>query len=54
MKILGEGELVNERESCLQFAQSLGILNAMTIGCISPEQIDDILRLMEKYPAKEV
>lgn len=52
MKILGEGKLAGEREACIQFAQESGLLDAMTIGCVSPAQIDDILSLVQKYPAK--
>ena len=52
MKILGEGILADEREACIQFAQESGLLDAMTIGCMSPEQLDDILHLVQKYPAK--
>jgi len=52
MKIFGEGRLADEREACIQYAQELGLLDAMTIGFHTPEQIDDVLRLMHKYPAK--
>jgi aryl-alcohol dehydrogenase-like predicted oxidoreductase len=51
MKIYGEGKLVNERDDCIKFAQELGLLDAMTIGLEAPEQIDDLLRLIHKYPA---
>jgi aryl-alcohol dehydrogenase-like predicted oxidoreductase len=51
MKIFGEGQLADEREACMQFAQGLDFLDAMTIGFHKPEQIDDVLRLMAKYPA---
>ena len=54
MKIFGEGQLREEREACIQFAQELGLLDAMTIGFEEPEQIDDVLRMMQKYPAKPV
>jgi aryl-alcohol dehydrogenase-like predicted oxidoreductase len=53
MKIFGEGQLVDERDACMKFAQGLGILDAMTIGFEKPEQIDDTLRLMAKYPAEQ-
>ena len=33
---------------------SHGLLDAMTIGFHTPEQIDDVLRLMHKYPATAV
>ncbi len=51
MKIFGEGQLANEREACMKFAQGLDFLDAMTIGFHKPEQIDDVLRLMARYPA---
>jgi predicted aldo/keto reductase-like oxidoreductase len=54
MKIFGEGRLADQREACMKFAQELGLLDAMTIGFHTPEQIDDVLRLMHKYPAKAV
>ncbi len=54
MKIFGEGRLVDQREACMKYAQQLGLLDAMTIGFHSPEQIDEVLRLMHQYPAKPV
>ncbi len=54
MKIFGEGRLAEQREDCIKYAQELGMLDAMTIGFHTPEQIDDVLRLMAKYPAKAV
>ena len=54
MKIFGEGKLAGQREHCMQFAQGLGLLDAMTIGFHTPDQIDDALRLMAAYPAKAI
>jgi aryl-alcohol dehydrogenase-like predicted oxidoreductase len=54
MKIFGEGRLADQRDACMKYAQQLGLLDAMTIGFHTPEQIDDVLRLMAKYPAKAV
>ncbi len=51
MKIYGAGELAGQRDECMRFAQNLGYLDAMTIGAERPEQIDENLRLMAKYPA---
>jgi predicted aldo/keto reductase-like oxidoreductase len=51
MKIFGEGRLADQRDACMKFAQNLEFLDAMTIGFEKPEQIDDALRLMAKYPA---
>jgi aryl-alcohol dehydrogenase-like predicted oxidoreductase len=52
MKIFGEGRLVDQRDACIQYAQEAGLLDAMTIGFHKPEQIDDVLRLMHKYPVR--
>ncbi len=52
MKIFGEGTLAHQREDCIRFAQELGLIDAMTIGFEEPEQVDDVLRLIAKYPAK--
>lgn len=54
MKIFGEGKLADQRDACMKFAQGLGLLDAMTIGFEKAEQIDDALRLMDKYPASPV
>jgi aryl-alcohol dehydrogenase-like predicted oxidoreductase len=54
MKIFGEGQLSGEKENCIKFAQELGVLDAMTIGFNEPEQIDDVLRMIQKFPAKPV
>lgn len=54
MKIFGEGRLIEEKEQCIRFAQELGLLDAMTIGFEKPEQIDEVLQLMKKYPEKRL
>ena len=54
MKIFGEGRLADQRDACMKYAQNLGLIDAMTIGFHTPAQIDDVLRLMHKYPAKVV
>ncbi|MCA9259940.1 MAG: aldo/keto reductase, partial [Planctomycetales bacterium] len=51
MKIFGEGQLAEERENCIKFAQDSRLLDTMTIGFHTHEQIDDVLRLIAKYPA---
>jgi 1-deoxyxylulose-5-phosphate synthase len=51
MKIFGEGRLADQRDACMKYAQECGLLDAMTIGFHTPEQIDEVLRLMHKYPA---
>jgi aryl-alcohol dehydrogenase-like predicted oxidoreductase len=50
MKIFGEGQLASEREACIKFAQGLGLLDAMTIGFEQPEQVDDVLNLINQFP----
>jgi 1-deoxyxylulose-5-phosphate synthase len=52
MKIFGEGKLVDQREACMKFAQDSGLLDAMTIGFHTAEQIDEVLQLMHDNPAK--
>jgi 1-deoxyxylulose-5-phosphate synthase len=54
MKILGEGQLADQREHCIQYAQELGLLDAMTIGFEQPHQIDQIAELIHQYPAAPV
>ncbi|MCL4202712.1 MAG: aldo/keto reductase [Pirellulaceae bacterium] len=51
MKIYGEGTLADQKDECIQFAQGLGLLDAMTVGALTPEQMDETLRLVGKYPA---
>ena len=51
MKIFGEGKLAEQRDACMKYAQTNGLLDAMTIGFHMPEQIDDVLRLMQKHQA---
>lgn len=50
MKIYGEGKLVDQRDECMKYAQTCGVLDAMTIGAVSAEQVDDNLKLMARYP----
>jgi predicted aldo/keto reductase-like oxidoreductase len=54
MKIFGEGHLAEQRDACIKYAQGNGLLDAMTIGFQTPEQIDDVLRMMHKYPEKAI
>jgi aryl-alcohol dehydrogenase-like predicted oxidoreductase len=54
MKIFGEGRLADQRDECMKYAQGNSLLDAMTIGFHTPDQVDDVLRLMHKYPAKAV
>ncbi len=52
MKIFGEGRLADQRDACIKYAQENGLLDAMTIGFHTSAQIDEVLQLMHKYPAK--
>ena len=54
MKIFGAGKLVDKRDECMKFAQELGYLDSMTIGARTPAEIDDNIRLMQKYPVKAI
>lgn len=53
MKVYGNGKLVKRREECMEFAQSHGVFDAMTIGMLNKAQIDENLSLMAKYPTVE-
>ncbi|TWU42067.1 aldo/keto reductase [Novipirellula artificiosorum] len=53
MKIFGEGTLVDQKEECIQFAQGLTAIDAMTIGFQKKEEIDEVLQLIHKYPAQQ-
>jgi aryl-alcohol dehydrogenase-like predicted oxidoreductase len=54
MKIYGEGQLAEERDECIRFAQGLGLIDAMTVGALTPAEMDETLRLIAKYPAAKV
>ena len=54
MKIYGEGKLVHMKDQCIEFAQGLGLLDAMTIGAESTAQLDETLGLLSRYPAAPV
>ncbi|QDU55727.1 aldo/keto reductase [Aeoliella mucimassa] len=53
MKIFGEGQLTNQREECIRYAQQHDFMDAMTIGFEAPQQIDEVLQLMARYPMKQ-
>lgn len=48
MKILGEGKHAKEKEECITFAMNLECIDAFTIGFLSPEELEEIVQLMEK------
>jgi aryl-alcohol dehydrogenase-like predicted oxidoreductase len=51
MKIYGEGKLANMKEECMRYAQNLGVLDAMTLGAETPEQMRESIGLMARFPA---
>ncbi len=51
MKIYGEGTLASRKEECIRFIQSSGLVDAITVGAETPEQMDETLRLVARYPA---
>lgn len=51
MKIYGEGSLASMKDECIRFAQNCGLLDTMTVGAEKPEQMDETLSLVAKYPA---
>src|SRR5262249_40183229 len=54
MKIFGEGKLAAKKEECIKFAQGLGLLDALTIGFHTAQQIEEVLTLLAKHPAAKV
>jgi aryl-alcohol dehydrogenase-like predicted oxidoreductase len=53
MKIYGEGTLAHMKDECIRFAQNLGLLDTMTVGAETPEQMNETLDLVSKYPAQQ-
>jgi len=50
MKIFGAGELVSpaEKDASLKFVLENNLVDAMTIGMLSPEQVDDTIKRINK------
>lgn len=48
MKILGEGKHADDREACLRFAMGLQCIDAFVIGFLTPDELDDIINIMDK------
>jgi len=44
MKILGQGDLAHRQDEAIQFALSLGILDAFTVGAESKSEQEDLIR----------
>lgn len=47
MKILGEGDIADRANESIKFVFGLGYIDAITIGFLKPEEIDDIAQRME-------
>lgn len=47
MKIIGEGEIVAQMNDSIKFVFGLGCIDAVTIGFLKPEEIDDTAKRME-------
>lgn len=54
MKIYGEGRLAHMKDECIRYAQENGLLDTMTVGAESTEQMDETLRLIARHPMKKV
>lgn len=50
MKIYGEGTLTHMKEECIRYAQTMGLIDAMTVGAENPAQMNETLSLVAKYP----
>ncbi len=48
MKILGEGRLADKVPECIRFATHLSCIDAMTIGFLSPAELDGVLHAFEQ------
>ena len=53
MKIFGAGKLVKpeEKDASLQYVSKNGLVDAITVGMTSPEQVDDTLKRMSRVRA---
>lgn len=52
MKIYGEGTLLQHKEDCIKFACTEGLVDAVTVGAETPSQMDETLRLINKWYRK--
>jgi predicted aldo/keto reductase-like oxidoreductase len=53
MKILGEGDIAEQREESLEFVLGLGCVDTLVIGFETPEEIDDISGKMSTILQKQ-
>ncbi|MBN2507113.1 MAG: aldo/keto reductase [Verrucomicrobia bacterium] len=51
MKVYGEGRLTHMKEECIRYAQTMDLIDAMTVGAETPEQMSETLTLVAKHPA---
>jgi len=49
MKILGEGTLADQKESCFEFAAQAEFLDAVTIGFLSTDEVDDAIEQINRH-----
>jgi aryl-alcohol dehydrogenase-like predicted oxidoreductase len=49
MKILGEGTLADQRDGCLKYVLGLGTVDTLVIGFTKREEIDDIIKRMNRH-----
>lgn len=50
MKVLGNGALASQASECLEFVLNLPCVDAITIGCETPGQRDDIVARIDRTP----
>jgi len=54
MKILGEGDIAEQREESLKFVLGLGCVDTLVIGLERPEEVDDICEKMSAILQEKV
>jgi aryl-alcohol dehydrogenase-like predicted oxidoreductase len=52
MKIVGNGKLISDVRSAIQFAFQLGVIHAITIGMINHDQLIENIRLVSEFSPK--
>lgn len=52
MKILGQGDLREQVDACLEYALTRPELDCVTIGCESIDELDDLMRRMSRVSAR--
>lgn len=54
MKIFGAGQLVDRMDECLRYALNLDCIDALTIGCTSDDQRNDVVARIARAPRAAV